>query len=678
MEVVFGLMVGFAVIGIVFVIPVLLLVRVSAVLREVEALSARFRAFEAARKREFAPPSVPASPAAVYPPPVALPERLTAPLQTERLTAPLQTERLTAPRQAERAAPAPAAGVASGSGRASASGDHVQSPPPPAPTSAEALLEKAWNWLVIGEEYRQPGVSWEYAAATNWLLRIGLLVMLAGIAFFLKYSIEKGLMGPLGRVALSLAAGVGMICFGVRLLFRRYHLLGQGLAGAGFVTLYFAFYAASGMYHLLGQGPAFALMACVTVAAGVLAVTYQSAMIAVLGLVGGYATPVMIGDSGAGPLFFYSYVLLLGCGVLGVSVVRRWPALNVLGMLAAYLLAFLYCGRHLGQAQLLRGLLFLSGIHLLYLLSVVLINIRKRLPTTGVEWAAVFLNAGLYWCWVFLLFKPAFGKQETGLVALGLTAVYVALVYACVARKLSDKGLIGLFLALAAVFLALSPVLMLSGDWLTLAWCLQALAMLWLAERTGSGLLGQMAFALFALACARGMAWDLRRLYDTLQPESLRGAAFWRAAGLRLLTYGALPASLLAAWRLKRANAAAAQVLGLVLAQVWLYVTLETGAVARVYAPAFRHSAVTVAWTLFAFALLFAGIRLRGPRLRWCGLGLFAAAVGKLLVLDLAGLDTLYRIVAFISVGVLLVLGSFVYLKYKALFEPDVQHIAQS
>lgn len=640
MEALFVL-VGFAVFGVIFVLPVILLVRLSSVLRELQALNQRLRQFETVQKRE---PAASADAVKKEPPlPVAVPAAVPPPVVTPVLAARVEPVQKTPVRVTVQAEPTP----------------------------AERVMSKAWNWLVIGEEYRQPGVSWEYAVATNWLLRIGILVVLAGIAFFLKYSIEKGIMGPLGRVALSLAAGLCMICFGVRLLFKRYHLLGQGLVGAGFVTLYFAFYAASGMYHLMTQGAAFALMACVTVAAGVLAVKYQSVLIAVLGVLGGYATPVMIGDTGSSDLFFYGYVLLLGFGVLGISLARRWPMLNVLGMLASYGLAFLFCEDHRGATQLARDLIFLSAIHLLYLFSVIVIQIRKRLATTVVEWAAIFLNAGIYWAWAFLLFKPIFGKEGTGLVALAVAAVYVGLVYACLQRKLVDKALICLFIGLAAVFLAMSPVLMISGEWLTMAWCLQALAMLWISQRTGNRFLGNMAVVLFALACVRGMSWDLDRLYDRLQPSTLRGLAFWHAAGLRALTYGALPATLLAAWRLKRPSPAAAKVLGLVLVQVWLYLTLETELVARVYAPAFQHSAVTVAWTLFAFALLFAGIRLRGKWLRWCGLGLFGLAVGKLLVLDLAGLDTLYRIVAFISIGILLVLGSFVYLKYKALFEPE-------
>jgi len=646
MEETVWLLVGLGAVGILFIVPIIILVRLSAVGRGVEELNLRLSALErvlakgAVRKQEEA-----------------------APRQVQVQAPALPSESPLSHVQQAEVRPPPALKTP----------DIPLLPPQPVePTAFEKAISKAWNWLVIGEEFRKPGVSWEYAAATNWLLRIGIVVVLSGIAFFLKYSIEKGLMGPLGRVSLSLVAGIGLIVFGVRLLFKKYHLLGQGLTGAGFVTLYFAFYAASGMYHLMAQGAAFALMACVTVTAGLLAVTYQSSLIALLGVVGGYATPVMLGDSQASDLFFYGYVLLLGCGVLGISLVRRWPVLNVLGMLASYGLAFLSCeGGPRAPAQWLHGLIFLSAIHLLYLLSVIMIHIRKRLATGAVEWVSLFLNAGIYWAWALLLFKPVFGKAGTGLVSLAVAAVYVALVYACLKRALTDKVLISLFIGLAAVFLAMSPMLMIPGEWLTMAWCLQALVMLWLSQKTGSGFLGKAAAALFAVACVRGMTWDLNQLYEDQRPWLLTGVAFWKAAGLRALTFGVLPATLLAAWRLKESGRRLSKVFGLALVQVWLYLTLESGVIARVYAPHFREGAVTLVWTLFAFALLFSGIRLRGRWLRWSGLSLFALAVGKLLFADLDGLDTLYRIVAFISVGVLLVLGSFVYLKYRSLFEPE-------
>ena len=546
------------------------------------------------------------------------------------------------------------------------------------PTTFERAIAKAWNWFTIGEDFRKPGESWEYAAATHWLLRLGILTVLAGVAFFLKYSIDTGMMGPLGRVSLSLLAGIVLIVGGVCQFFKKYHLLGQGLAGMGFIMLYFAFFAASFFYHLMSEPAAFALLVCVTAGAGVLAVRYRSFGIAMLGMIGGYATPVMIETTtAASAWFFYAYVLLLGVGIFGISMMRRWPLLNVFGMLAAYGLAFLYSVNHHDAARLFNDLIFLSAIHLLFLGSVVVFHLRKRLVTGAVEWAAIFLNAGIYWVWMFLLFNPVYGKTGTGMVALAVSAVYVALVYLCFRRKLVDQMVTTLFILLAAIFLAMSPVLMLSADWLTLAWCLQALAMLYVSRQTGQAFLGKAAVALFALASLRGMVIDLGRIYNIAQPWALTGTAFWQSAGLRLLIYGALPASLTAAWRMLREHRHASKILGLVLLQVLLYFTLEADLIAHAFLPGFREGAVTLAWTLFAFTLLFAGIRLRGQWLRWAGLGLFALTLGKLLMFDLSELATLYRIIAFISTGVVLVLGAFVYLKYKNLFDAEGNAVSE-
>jgi len=65
-----------------------------------------------------------------------------------------------------------------------------------------------------------------------------------------------------------------------------------------------------------------------------------------LGLLGGYATPVMLSTGQADFIGLYGYLLLLGAGTLGIAAARRWHLLNALSFLANYLLVFLSIEEH--------------------------------------------------------------------------------------------------------------------------------------------------------------------------------------------------------------------------------------------------------------------------------------------------------------------------------------------
>ena len=179
-------------------------------------------------------------------------------------------------------------------------------------------------------------------AATQARLRLGRVVgvklfsWIAGIAlvfaaiFFLRYSVERGWLGPPMRVAIGLATGISLLILCEWKIARRYSVTANALDGAGIAILFATFFAANSMWGLLGVIPTFAMMAhrhrCRCAA---FAFHHNSVFIALLGLVGGFATPALLSTGEDRPIGLFTYLLLLNAGLAWVAYHKRWPLLTV-------------------------------------------------------------------------------------------------------------------------------------------------------------------------------------------------------------------------------------------------------------------------------------------------------------------------------------------------------------
>ncbi len=691
-------------------------------------------------------------------------------------------------------------------------------------SSVRGILSKIWNWIVVGEEHRPQGVTMEFAVATTWLVRLGVMIFVIGIGFFLKYAVNQGWIGPNLRILLATLTGAGLIAGGVRLFRGKYGMLGQGLAGAGFATLYFSFFTAQlPDYQLLGAVPAFGLMVLVTAVAGFVAVRFNSLLVAVLGLLGGYGTPLMIRGGNESVVLLFSYLLLLGLGMLWVASRREWRLLHYLAFLATCAHVVRAMDRWFAPERFWEFLPFLLAFFAIFSSVTFVYQLIHRRQSTLLELLFLFLNAAAFAGLTVKCITATYPREAVALLTLGLAVFYILHVVAFLKRGLRDRGLLLSFLGLASFFVAITLPIVLSKGWITVSWSLQAFVMLWIAAKMRSEFLRQLAYLLYLIVLARFAIFDLHGQFDGIDAMSgkeygkhfverlfifgipigsflaagrlfrhdgtpaewavgegndirpLPGQSgvgrvcFWIVVGLsfivlnlevvhtvdrffdalvrpgltlvwigfaalllremlvrrsglatvlfgilaaaivvkvffvdffwwnpgidlafarrdllpgllmRLLDYGAVAAFLIIVSRILAGSEGRRPVARVfayaALVAMFVYTSLEVWTALSHFLPRFRMGGISIYWSLFAIGLLLAGILKGRAALRGIGLVLLAGTILKVFIIDLSGLDQLYRIIAFIVLGVVVLAGSFLYFKYSHRFatEPETQ-----
>jgi len=539
--------------------------------------------------------------------------------------------------------------------------------------AARRILSRVWNWIIVGEEFRKPGVSMEYAVATNWLVRAGVLIVVAGVGFFLDYTSTRGWLGPLGKVSLALLAGSGLLAGGIRLLGRRYHLIAQGLLGAGLAIWYGAIFTAFNRYQLIGAGTAFGMMAAVTAGAGFMSVRFNSMLVAILGILGGYGTPVMLSTGAVNFIGLYSYMLLLGAGVLGIAHRRNWHLLNALAFAATWLLTGASLDRGFSPERFWQVMPFLVAFFILFSTVIFIYQVVHGKKATLIELIMLILNAALFFGFSYDLIRRTYTVEWAAAVALGLAAFYTGHLYVFLSKRGRDRGLSLGFIALAAFFLIVTLPLLLSSQWLTLCWSVQALVLLWLAGKLESRFLQTVACGLFGIVFARFFAMDMTGAFSRPVPADITLAAYLRLLAERLISFGVPVACVAMAMRLIRKPASAAGTLALepsndirpvlptgpavvtaasaLFAMLFLYLHLELNRTLLFLWSPLRLPALSALWIAACLALLLL-FRAVGHKALLVLLTVFTAGtVIKLLAFDLPAWGVSERFLYIIPAG---------------------------
>jgi uncharacterized membrane protein len=186
---------------------------------------------------------------------------------------------------------------------------------------------------------------------------IGGLALFLGVAFFVKYSFEHNLIPPEVRVAIGFIAGVALIVGGLALKRKENVITAQTLCATGILILYAVTFACRAFYHFsfFGLLPTFALMTLITAVAFLLAVRMNALGVAILGIAGGFLTPMLLSTGQDNPLGLFGYIALLDIGLLLVARRKEWITLPLLGAVGTIATQVMWVGAFFLRNQYFAG-----------------------------------------------------------------------------------------------------------------------------------------------------------------------------------------------------------------------------------------------------------------------------------------------------------------------------------
>ncbi len=351
--------------------------------------------------------------------------------------------------------------------------DGVTAPPPP-PQGFDLPV------LAVGMP-PAPRASLESRLGSQIFNRIAIVALLIGTAYGLKLAIDNGLLGPVARVLIGLAAGAGLVLWSER--FRRQGMLAfsYSLKAVGSGVLYLSLWAAFQLFHLLPASAALAAMILVTAWNAFMAWSQDAELLAAYALIGGFLTPVLLSTGGNHEIFVFTYVLAIDAATVALIRLKHWPRL-LLGTFPATVLYFIgwyvswYAADALGVTAL-----FLLLFWAVFVTTSLGVEERKRAeaPLQDVLLplgAAAFVALGTY-----SVLQDAHHHDWLPWLMLLLAAAYLGLM-----RLPQRRAVSAVHLSLAVVFLTIAIPLKASGRWITVAWLVEGVALFWASTRVGA------------------------------------------------------------------------------------------------------------------------------------------------------------------------------------------------
>ncbi|MDR0230402.1 MAG: DUF2339 domain-containing protein [Flavobacteriaceae bacterium] len=387
----------------------------------------------------------------------------------------------------------------------------VTPPPYPHKTKVESTTQKIEVEVQETTSYHQSTLNNDLffdgiinkVKNVNWLNAIGIITLVLGLGFFVKYAIDKDWINEVGRVALGIAVG-GVIIGIAHKLSSKYHVFSSILMGGGFATLYTTITLAFREYQIFGQTTAFAILIVITVLAILLSLAYKRQELAIFAFIGGMLSPLLVSTGNGNHVVLFSYIFLLNTGVLVVAVREKWLVIDKFSFVLTYLYMMAWFSSKYKVEYMLETILFNAAFFVQFMLLLVLRYINLSKEKSNLNHLIYIVSANFMALLQFFMIHTASNTTNYfGVIIIGMALVNALFIVLITRSKTApiDKNFTYTLLALTIGLVSLSIPVQLSKVYITLVWAVEMCVLLWIWTRTKANLfrVGALLIGLFTI-----------------------------------------------------------------------------------------------------------------------------------------------------------------------------------
>ncbi|MDO8998822.1 MAG: DUF2339 domain-containing protein [Bacteroidota bacterium] len=334
-------------------------------------------------------------------------------------------------------------------------------------------------------KFRKNNPDLEKFIGENILSKIAITILVLGIAFFVKYAIDKEWINEIARV------GIGILCGGIVLgfahyLHKKFKAFSSVLVGGGIAIFYFTIGIAFHQYHIFDQTTAFIIMLLITGFSVFISILYDRIELAAISIIGGFATPFMVSTGQGNYQVLFTYILILDIGMLILAYMRKWNLINILAYVFTMILYFGWLqSKVIGQFNppYKGALIFGAVFYLIFILMNIINNIKEKRKFAALDLTLLISNTFLFFGGGMQILNY-YHPELKGLFSILLAGFNLICSFLLYKKFKADAKLVYLMIGLTLTFITIAAPVQLRGNYITIFWALEAVLLIWLSQKS--------------------------------------------------------------------------------------------------------------------------------------------------------------------------------------------------